>query len=125
MYEQDYIMRMNRDAVRVIAKLVFNKDVNSMKDIVDDESAENNIHKITYMQNGMDDILEMEKDILHDLRQNKNRSLERAVLFYLCLSEESEEVLQNHNYSHDKIKERLSEVAEKLGIVDIINMLYI
>ncbi len=35
MYEQDYIMRMNRDAVRVIAKLLLNKDVNSLKDIVD------------------------------------------------------------------------------------------
>ena len=85
MYEQDYIMRMNKDAVRVIAKLIFNKDVNSLKDIVDDETAEDNIHKTTYIQDGMDDILKMEEELLRDLKQNKSRALERAVLFYLRL----------------------------------------
>ena len=125
MYEQDYIMRMNRDAVRVIAKLIFNKDVNSLKDIVDDETAEDNIHKTTYIQDGMDDILKMEEELLRDLKQNKSRALERAVLFYLRLCEENEEFLQSHDYSHDMIKERLSEIAERLGIAGIIKTIYI
>ena len=45
MYEQDYIMRMNRDAVSVIAKLAFNKDINSLKNIVNDELAADNIDR--------------------------------------------------------------------------------
>ena len=125
MYEQDYIMRMNRDAVRVIAKLLFNKDVNSLKDIADDESAGDNIHKTTYMQDGAKDLLKMEEEILCDLKQNKDRSLERAMLFYLSLSEEDEEFLKNHDYSHEKMKERLLEIAEKFGIADIIKAIYI
>lgn len=125
MYEQDYIMRMNRDAVRVIAKLIFNKDVNSVKDIADDASAEDNIPKTTYMQDGAKDLLKMEEEILCDLKQKKHRSLERAVLFYLSLSEEDEEFLQDHNYSHEKLKEHLSEIAGELGIADIIKAIYI
>lgn len=125
MYEQDYIMRMNRDAVSVIAKLAFNKDINSLKNIVNDELAADNIHKTTYMQDGAKDLLKMEEEILRDLKQNKNRALERAMLFYLSLSEESEEFLQNHNYSHEKLKERLLEVSEELGIADMIKGIYI
>ena len=125
MDEQDYIMRMNRDAVSVIAKLAFNKDINSLKNIVNDELAADNIHKTTYMQDGAKDLLKMEKEILRDLKQNKNRALERAMLFYLSLSEENEEFLQNHNYSHEKLKERLLEVSEELGIADMIKGIYI
>ncbi len=125
MYEQDYIMRMNRDAVRVIAKLLFNKDVNSLKDIADDESAGDNIHKTTCMQDNAKNLLKMEEEILCDLKQNKDRSLERAMLFYLSLSEEDEEFLKNHDYSHEKMKERLLEIAEKFGIADIIKAIYI
>ncbi len=125
MYEQDYIMRMNRDAVSVIAKLAFNKDINSLKNIVNDELAADNIHKTTYMQDGAKDLLKMEEEILRDLKQNKNRALERAMLFYLSLSEENEEFLQNHNYSHEKLKERLLEVSEELGIADMIKGIYI
>ena len=66
MYEQDYIMRMNRDAVSVIAKLAFNKDINSLKNIVNDELAADNIHKTTYMQDGAKDLLKMEEEILRD-----------------------------------------------------------
>lgn len=125
MYEQDYIMRMNRDAVSVIAKLAFNKDINSLKNIVNDELVADNIHKTTYMQDGAKDLLKMEEEILRDLKQNKNRALERAMLFYLSLSEENEEFLQNHNYSHEKLKERLLEVSEELGIADMIKGIYI
>ena len=84
-----------------------------------------NIHKTTYIQDGMDDILKMEEELLRDLKQNKSRALERAVLFYLRLCEENEEFLQSHDYSHDMIKERLSEIAERLGIAGIIKAIYI
>jgi len=47
------------------------------------------------------------------------------MLFYLSLSEENEEFLQNHNYSHEKLKERLLEVSEELGIADMIKGIYI
>ena len=33
MYEQDYIMRMNRDIIRTISRLVFNKDTEFPLDI--------------------------------------------------------------------------------------------
>lgn len=45
------------------------------------------------------------------------------MLFYL--SEENEDVLQKYHYSHDRIKERLAEIAEKAGIADMIKLLYL
>ena len=37
MYEQDYIMRMNRDVIRTIAKLIWGRDVEGPMDINADE----------------------------------------------------------------------------------------
>ncbi len=70
-------------------------------------------------------MLKMEEEIFCDLKQNKDRSLERAMLFCLSLSEEDEEFLKSHNYSHEKMKKRLLEVAEKFGIADIVKAIYI
>lgn len=34
MYEQDYIMRMNRDVIRAIAKLILGRDTEEPMDII-------------------------------------------------------------------------------------------
>lgn len=36
MYEQDYIMRMNRDVIRTITKLIFRRDTELLMDITSD-----------------------------------------------------------------------------------------
>lgn len=126
MYEQDYIMRMNRDVVRTIAKLVLNRDTELPTDITSDElnSEEKRMLESLYGQVDPGKIDELEKEILESVGSGRNRALEKALLFYACLNEQNDEFLLEHNYSREKIKSGLEYIASQYGISDIVSLSY-
>lgn len=126
MYEQDYIMRMNRDVVRTIAKLVLNRDTELPTDITSDElnSEEKRMLESLYGQVDPGKIDELEKEILESVGSGRNRALEKALLFYACLNEQNDEFLLEYNYSREKIKSGLEYIASQYGISDIVSLSY-
>lgn len=126
MYEQDYIMRINRDVIRTITKLVLNKDTEFPIDITSDtlKSEDRKMLESLYGQVNLGDINEFEKHIIESICNKEERSLEKALLFYTYLNAQSDEFLLNHNYSREKIESGLKSIASQLGILEIVNLNY-
>lgn len=126
MYEQDYIMRMNRDVIRTISKLIFNKDTELPIDITADTLKEEDkiMLESIYGQINLGNINEFESDIIKSIGNKEKRSIEKGLLFYVYLNEQSNEFLISHNFSREKIKLGLKSIASQLGIQEIVNLNY-
>lgn len=126
MYEQDYIMRMNRDVIRTIVKLVLNRDIDYPMDITSDglKREEKQMIESLYGQVDMGKIKELEKEMLELVINSKERALEKVLLFYAYLNEQSDEFLLLNDFSREKIKSGLKFIASQYGISDIVSMIY-
>ena len=125
MYEQDYIMRMNRDVIRTIAKLIWGRDVEGPMDINADElKSEDKKLLILNEQVDVEKIIELEEKIQEQIVNNKERALEQALLFYSYLNKQSDEFLAANDFDKEKIKECLMFIAKQYEIANIVNMLY-
>ena len=126
MYEQDYIMRMNRDVIRTIVKLVLNRDIDYPMDITSDglKREEKQMIESLYGQVEMGKIKELEKEMLELVINNKERALEKVLLFYAYLNEQSDVFLLLNDFSREKIKSGLKFIASQYGISDIVSMIY-
>lgn len=125
MYEQDYIMRMNRDVIRTISKLILGRDMEEPMDITANElKSEDKKMLILNEPVDVEKITELEEKIQEQIVNNKERALEQALLFYSYLNKQSDEFLEANDFDKEKIKEGLLFIAKQYGIVNIVNMLY-
>ena len=126
MYEQDYIIRINNEVIRTMVKLLLNKDIGTPVDISDGAIKGENrkILEAANGQSGIDNIKKMEEEILTLVDANKEGALEKALVFYGYLNELTEDELLSKNYSHEKIKETLKMIAERYGILNVIDLIY-
>lgn len=125
MYEQDYIMRMNRDVIRTISKLILGRDMEEPMDITANElKSEDKKMLILNEQVDVEKITELEEKIQEQIVNNKERALEQALLFYSYLNKQSDEFLEANDFDKKKIKEGLMFIAKQYGILNIVNMLY-
>lgn len=125
MYEQDYIMRMNRDVIRTIAKLILGRDMEEPMDITTNElKSEDKKMLILNEQVDVEKITELEEKIQEQIVNHKERALEQALLFYSYLNKQSDEFLAANDFDKEMIKEGLMFIAKQYGIANIVNMLY-
>lgn len=126
MYEQDYIIRMNNEVIRTMVKLLLNKDIGVPVDISEGAIKSENKKMLEGAngQSGIDNIKKMEEEILTLVDANKEGALEKALVFYGYLNEQTEDALLSKNYSHEKIKKGLKMIAEYYGILNVIDLLY-
>ena len=75
-------------------------------------------------QSGIDNIKKMEEEILTLVDADKEGALEKALVFYGYLNELTEDALLSKNYSHEKIKKGLKIIAERYGILNVIDLIY-
>lgn len=122
MYEQDYIMRLIKEMVRAILKLLFN---------IDTESPTVELLENTEAKETLTDLLEMvdkgkineAENLIYDLIDVKNEdSLKLAILFYSYLNDKSDEFLEDNDFSREEVKAGIEEVAEKFGLSGIADM---
>ncbi len=125
MYEQDYIMRMNRDVIRTITKLILGRDMEEPMDItVNELKSEDKKMLILNEQMDVEKITELEEKIQDQIVNHKERALEQALLFYSYLNKQSDEFLAANDFDKEKIKKGLMFIAKQYGIANIVNMLY-
>ena len=125
MYEQDYIMRMNRDVIRTISKLILGRDMEEPMDITANElKSEDKNMLILNEQVDVATITDLDEKIQEQIVNNKERALEQALLFYSYLNKQSDEFLEANDFDKEKIKEGLMFIAKQYGIVNIVNMVY-
>ena len=116
MLEQDYIMRLIKEAVRMLLKLLFNIDtVSPAIEQLNDLSRQG-----TY--NGLEqkldegDINEAEEELFEILDGTDREDLKLAIMFYSYLNEKDDDFLSAHQFSRREIKDGLIEVLHRYGV---------
>lgn len=114
--ERDYIMRMIKEAARVLFSLIFGKKYTQA------ELPKEN--KFSVSGSSLDElkgladqgkINEAENILLEKLDPENPEELAAAVLFYEYVSEKGREFLEDHDYSLEEAAEGIKKIAEYAG----------
>lgn len=119
MVEQDYIMRLIKEAVRMVLKLLFNIDTASPAI----EQLEGLQRQGVY--NGLEQKLdegainEAEEKLFEVLDGSDKEDLKLAIMFYSYLNEKDDDFLSAHQFTRQEIKDGLVEVLHRYGVTGI------
>ncbi len=122
MYEQDYVMRLIKEMIRAILKLLFNIDTDSPSaELLKDSEEEQTLEELLDM---VDDgfINEAENKIYEITEEGKTTDLEIALLFYSYLNDKSDKFLEENHYSRDEIKAGLKNITARYGVAGFAEM---
>ena len=119
MFEQDYVMRLIKEMVRAILKLVFNIDTESPTvELWENKEEQKTLGNLLDMVDA-GEINEAENK-LYDLIDNADvKSIEIALLFYSYLNDKADNFLEENDFSRDEIKLGLENVADSFGLSSI------
>ena len=122
MFEQDYVMRLIKEMVRAILKLLFNIDTESPTvELLENKEEQETLENLLDMVDA-GEINEAENR-LYDLTSNTDvNSLEIALLFYSYLNDKTDDFLEVNDFSRDEIKLGLENVADNFGLSSITKM---
>lgn len=122
MFEQDYVMRIIKEMVRAILKLLFNIDTESPTvELLENKEEQETLENLLDMVDA-GEINEAENR-LYDLISNTDvNSLEIALLFYSYLNDKTDDFLGENDFSRDEIKLGLENVANSFGLGSIAKM---
>ena len=116
MYEQDYIMRLIKEMVRAILKLVFNIDTDSpTKELLEESEEQNTLEVLLDMIDG-GKINEAENRVYEMTSAGEKKALKIALLFYAYLNGKDDEFLEVHNFSREEVKQGLEALADRYGV---------
>lgn len=119
MFEQDYIMRLIKEMVRALLKLLFNIDTKSpTAELLEEKEAKETLDQLLDM---VDDgeINQAENELYELLSQESMTNLEIALLFYSYLNDKEEGFLKEHDYSREEIKMGIKMLASRYGLNNI------
>ena len=104
MFEQDYVMKLIKEMVRAILKLLFNIDTESPTvELLENKEEQETLENLLDMVDA-GEINEAENR-LYDLTSNTDvNSLEIALLFYSYLNDKTDDFLEVNNFSRDEKK---------------------
>lgn len=123
MFEQDYMMRMIHEMVRMLIKLLSGKDTERYDQVEFKEAdTEANYERLVRLADG-GDICGAENELVENADIGKTDDLRKAVLFYNHLSGMSDEFLNEHNFSREEIAQGLKYMADMYGYGEITGLL--
>ena len=116
MYEQDYIIRLIKEMIRAVLKLIFRIDTESPTEEMLEDSE---VKAVFGWLVGLVDegkINEAENMVYEITEDGGYKNLETALLFYSYLNEKPDEFLEENNFSRDEVKEGLREIISRYGL---------
>lgn len=122
MFEQDYIMRMIKEMVRALLKLLF--DINTdtpSAELIEDYNARSNLIILTDMIDD-GDINNAENKLYESISDSNMLDLKVGILFYSYLNDKDDEFLQKNNFSRDEVEMGIRTLASKYDVSDISNL---
>lgn len=122
MFEQDYIMRLIREMVRTILKLVFDIQTDSPSaELLENREERELLESLLDMvDNGNAGRAEAR---LEELIDGNGSSLMLELLFYSYLNDKPDEFLEESGLSREKIKLGLVQVMDRYGLGGIAEVL--
>lgn len=122
MFEQDYIMRLIRELIRALIKLIFNVDTETPSEEltkqVEDRAALDALMKL--LDAGK--INEAENMVYELTEERDQEALKAALLFYARLNEQSDEFLESHDFSRQEVKDGLKALVSRYGLGSMAEM---
>lgn len=122
MFEQDYIMRLIKEMIRTILKLLFNIDTDSpTMDLLSEKEQQETMKNLLDMIN--DGKINEAENALYELTANgKQENLEIALLFYSYLNDKEDDFLELYHYRRDEIKIGLEALVSQYGLSSIVEI---
>lgn len=119
MFEQDYIMRLIKELIRAILKLLFNIDTESPTEfLLENAEAKEAVGKLLDLVDAGD--INKAENCLYDLMDADNQnSLEIALLFYAYLNDKTDDFLERNDFSREEVKSGLEEVVDRHGLSSV------
>ncbi len=114
MFQNDYIMRMIREMIRTLIKLLCNIDLEKTEDLqLDKEAAE----KLSALKKLIDNSMveRAENELLEGINAENKQDFLVALLFYQYLNEKSDDFLCDCNFSREEVEDGLKTVVKLYG----------
>jgi hypothetical protein len=123
MFEQDYVMRLIKEMVRALLKLLFNIDTDaSTLELL--EASEEKAALDTLLDMVDDGMVNEAENEIYKMTENRDENyLEVALLFYSHLNDKSDEFLEDNNFSREEVKEGLETIVSRYGLNGIASLL--
>ena len=120
MFEQDYIMRVIRQVIRMIIMLLFHFDIDQ-----DDEKLQKEMEQQETLEpllNLVDrgEIDEAENRLYELVDGEDKQKLKTALLFYNYLNDKEDSFLEEHDFSRDEIRDGVKRVATLYGVAGMV-----
>lgn len=122
MLEQDYIMRLIRELVRSVLKLVFHIDPGPVTAELLDTEADRELFDRLLKQIDDGQIAEAEESVRILGRDGTDSSLKLTLLFYSALNEKDDGFLEANGFSREQIKSGLLEAADRFALGDLTHL---
>lgn len=115
-FEQDYIMRLIKEMVRAILKLLFQIDTeNPITELLESTEQKETLEELLRMID-KGKINEAENRLSDLVDETDKESLKTALLFYSALNEKTDDFLLENNFSRDEIRLGIESVTEKFDV---------
>lgn len=116
MFEQDYIMRLIKEMVRTLLKLLFQIDVPSpAADLMEDQETKETLERLLDMvdEGKVDDA---ENRLYEMLDGQDYQGLEAALLFYSYLNDKDDDFLLEHDFCREEISAGIKNAVSMYGL---------
>jgi hypothetical protein len=121
-FEQDYVMRLIKEMVRAILKLLFNIDTESPTiELLENKEEKETLENLIGMVDA-GEINEAENRLYDLISATDMNSMEVAILFYSYLNDKTDDFLEANDFSRDEIKLGMENVADNFGLNSIAKM---
>lgn len=123
-FEKDYIMRIVKEMVRMLLKLLFDIDTTrSMEDVIKEAEEEQTLSRLLSMiDSGL--VNEAENELYEITLDGDRIHLKTALIFYYHLAEKDEDFLLRHGYTQEEIKEGVEDIIDRYGVKDIAELFF-
>lgn len=117
MYEQDYMMRIVKELVRVLARIFLKKDIAEYEFSDGQNHTQTDylhIQLLSLIKQGK--INEAENLLFEKLDLKDRKYIELVLDFYSRLNNLDDEFLEKNNFSREEIEQGLKAIAKELGV---------
>lgn len=121
-FEKDYIMRIVKEMVRMLLKLLFDIDTTrSMDDVISEAEEKETLERLLSMiDSGL--VNEAENELYEITLDGDKTHLKTALIFYYHLAQKDEEFLARHGYTQEEVKEGVEDLIDRYGVKDIADL---
>lgn len=120
MFEQDYVMRLIKEMIRVILKLLFNIVVDTPRtSLIENEEKKATLEALLDMID--EGAINEAENIIFELTED-NDNLEMILLFYSYLNDKSDTFLLENHFSRTELQADLKNILSQYGLDSMIEV---